>query len=239
MPLPTPSQSETQDNFMRRCMGSETMKADFKSQDQRAAVCMAQWRKGHRDDASEIEQRAAVGIELRQSGTHPRRLVGYAAVFGSRSLDLGGFVEVIRKGAFSQSLGEGVDIRAFVNHDPGRIIGRRSAGTLQIDEDMLGLRVEITPPDTQDGRDIVENVRVGNLDGMSFGFRVPRDGDVWDLQQEPPLRELVAVELREVSIVSLPAYPKTEVALRSLASARHSYRPSLAMNRARQRQAEW
>jgi uncharacterized protein len=239
MPLPMPSKGESQDDFMGRCMGNKTMMSDFPGQPQRLAVCFKQWRAKRDDDDPEIEERAAVGLELRQGANHSKRLVGYAAVFGSRSLDLGGFVEIIRKGAFSRSLGEGVDIRAFVNHDPGRIIGRRSAGTLQIEEDMLGLRVEITPPDTQDGRDILENVRVGNLDGMSFGFRVPRDGDIWDLEQQPPVRELVSVELREVSIVSMPAYPKTEVALRSLAAARQQpYRPSMAMNRARQRQAE-
>jgi HK97 family phage prohead protease len=167
---------------------------------------------------SDIERRGVVGIEVRQDGARPR-LVGYAAMFGVRSLDLGGFVEMIKAGAFARSLKAGSDIRAFVDHDSGLIIGRRSANTLIIAEDSRGLRVEITPPDTQAGRDVIENVRVGNLDQMSFGFRVPKDGDAWDFKEQPPVRELLAIDLAEVSVVAMPAYPQTEVALRAMAMA--------------------
>lgn len=176
---------------------------------------------------SDIERRGIVGIEVRQDGARPR-LVGYAAMFGVRSLDLGGFVETIKAGAFARSLKTGTDIRAFVDHDSGLIIGRRSANTLIIAEDSRGLRVEITPPDTQAGRDVIENVRVGNLDQMSFGFRVPKDGDTWDLKAAPPVRELQAIDLLEVSVVAMPAYPQTEIALRAMATARGQGRPTVA-----------
>lgn len=160
---------------------------------------------------------AAPGIEVRTDSGRPPRLVGYAAVFNSKSVDLGGFVEIIRPGAFGRSL-KGADVRALVNHDPNLILGRTKAGTLKVTEDDRGLRVEITPPATEAGRDAMENVRLGNLDGMSFGFIT--QSDRWNFSQEPPLRELLDVDVLDVSVVAFPAYPKTDVALRFLEAAR-------------------
>lgn len=165
----------------------------------------------------ELEFRAVAKLELREDG-EVKKLVGYAAVFNSRSVDLGGFVEIIRPGAFKRSLSEGADVRALVEHDPGRIIARNKAGNLKLTEDDRGLRVEIMPTDTSAGRDAVENVRSGVLDAMSFGFYVQTEK--WDFKAEPALRELYDVDVDDVSIVAYPAYPKTEIALRSLESAR-------------------
>lgn len=47
MPLPTPRDGETQDVFIARCMGDETMMVDFPEQDQRVAVCFSRWRETH------------------------------------------------------------------------------------------------------------------------------------------------------------------------------------------------
>ena len=180
------------------------------------------------------ERRAISGLELRQVGLRPR-LTGYAAVFDKQSQNLGGFIEVIRRGAFARSLKEKPDVRAFVEHNPANIIGRRSAGTLILEEDAHGLRVEVTPPDTQVGRDVIENVRAGNLDGMSFAFRIPDPvkGQAWNFDADPYLRELLDIDLSEISVVAMPAYLDTEVALRSLDLFRQTkpYRPSLAMRR--------
>jgi HK97 family phage prohead protease len=177
---------------------------------------------------SDIERRYTDGIEVRQDGVTPR-LVGYAAMFGVRSLDLGGFVETIKAGAFARSLKSGTDVLAFFDHDSGRILGRRSANTLILAEDSRGLRVEITPPeDSPTAREVFANVKAGNLRQMSFGFRVPKDGDTWDFKEQPPVRELLAIDLAEVSVVAMPAYPQTEVALRAMAMASGQRRPTLA-----------
>jgi HK97 family phage prohead protease len=147
--------------------------------------------------------------------------VGYASVFNSKSQDLGGFVEIVRPGAFTRALTGGADVRALVNHDPNLILGRSAAGTLVLVEDERGLRVEILPPDTQAGRDTLESVRRGDLDGMSFAFRAIQDKwDYSDKARGTMLRELLDVDLFDVSVVAFPAYPKTDVALRSMAEAR-------------------
>jgi HK97 family phage prohead protease len=168
---------------------------------------------------SEWEPRTVSGLEIRQDAGSAPRLVGYAAVYDARSLDLGHFVETIRRGAFARTLREKAhDIRAFYGHDQNRILGRQSNGRLRLEEDARGLRVEILPPaDTQDGRDVITNVRNGNLDGMSFAFRLydPDKGQRWQWQETPPLREILEAEVLEVSVVAMPAYPDTSVAVRA------------------------
>lgn len=141
-----------------------------------------------------------------------RTLSGYAAVFGSTA-DIGGyFREVIAPGAFADTL-RNHDVRALFDHDSGRLLGRKSAGTLRLEEDAKGLRVEIDLPDTSDGRDVAQLVERGDLDGMSFGFIVRKEQ--WDETVEPPTRTILAVDLREVSAVTFPAYADTSLALRS------------------------
>jgi uncharacterized protein len=162
----------------------------------------------------EREIRYYSGVELRVAGGKPR-LVGYAAVFNKDSMDFGGFVERIAPGAFKRSL-KGSDIRAFDSHDPAKIIGRQSNGTLTLKEDETGLRVEILPPDTQVGRDLVENVRTGLIDGMSFGFTIQPEGVQWDFKSKPAVRHLKDLNLVEVSPVAIPAYTDTSVAVRSM-----------------------
>lgn len=161
----------------------------------------------------------ACELRLEVSGEKPT-IVGYAAVFGSLSHDLGGFKERIKPGAFRDALTTQPDVRALVDHDPSKILGRSKAGTLSMVEDERGLLVTITPPDTQLARDLLENLKLGNIDGMSFGFRAIKD--VWSREEGIAVRELERVDIFDVSVVSVPAYPDTTVAVRSLESWKHS-----------------
>src|SRR5262249_16187460 len=125
-------------------------------------------------------------LELRQeaNGALPK-IRGYAAVFNVLSEPLFGFRERILPGAFKGSLKN--DVRALVDHDPGKIIGRSKANTLTLREEKKGLYVEITPPDTSLGRDTVESIRRGDLDQMSFGFRTIEDS--WKTEEGETVRE--------------------------------------------------
>jgi HK97 family phage prohead protease len=144
-------------------------------------------------------------------------IAGYAAVFGGEA-DIGGsFREVIAPGAFTETL-KTADVRAYFDHDRGRVLGRSKAGTLRLKEDAKGLAVEIDLPDTSDGRDVRALLERGDIDGMSFGFVVTHDE--WDETQDPPMRTIHAVALREVSVVSEPAYGDTSIALRALDAKR-------------------
>jgi len=168
---------------------------------------------------SEIRVHAGMKVEARADDA-VKRLVGYASVFDTET-DIGGmFREVIRKGAFSEALLRD-DIHALDNHDYGRVIGRKKAGTLVISEDERGLRVEITPPNTTIARDLMENISAGNIDQMSFSFSMEGGRQAWDETGDTPLRSIEKVgELLEVSIVPRGAYVTTEIALRSLEASR-------------------
>ena len=143
----------------------------------------------------------------------PPRIVGYAAIFESLSQDLGGFVEKIRRGAFAKSLDSGADVRALFNHDSNLILGRTTAGTLKVREDVQGLAIEIIPPDTSYARDLLVSLERGDVSQMSFAFRTKVEE--WDTTKEPVLRTLVEVELFDVSPVTYPAYTQTSVSVRS------------------------
>lgn len=139
---------------------------------------------------------------------------GHAAVFNKLSLDLGGFREKVAKGTFERAIKED-DVRALFNHDPNHVLGRTKSKTLRMAEDDRGLGVEIDPPETQMGRDVVTSIDRGDLDGMSFGFRTIKDS--WEHGEDgaPDIRTLEEVELFDVSPVTFPAYPDTNVAVRS------------------------
>jgi HK97 family phage prohead protease len=131
---------------------------------------------------------------------------GYAAVFNSDSEPLP-FIERIAPGAFRGSLRNRNDIKLLWNHDSGQPLASTRAGNLRLTEDERGLFVEATLADTTVGRDARELISKGIVDSMSFGFTVARDGDEWS--SDGTVRTLKKVVLREVSIVSWPAYTAT------------------------------
>lgn len=156
-----------------------------------------------------------LAIEKREDdeGNEVSVLVGYAAVFGKNSVDLGGFTEVIRRGAFREALA-GDDVRALKNHDTNYLLGRSSSGTLRLKEDRDGLRMEIDLPNTTVGNDTREEIRRGDLTGASFSFETI--DDKWEKKEGKPLRTLVKARLFDVGPVVFPAYPDTSIGLRSL-----------------------
>jgi len=160
-----------------------------------------------------LETRAA--FELRVAA--PRRLAGYAARFGCVSQDLGGFTEEIRAGAFARSLKSPDGIMALLEHDRQKVLGRVGAGTVRLAEDDRGLSFEIDLPDTSYGRDLETLVQRRDIAGASFAFNTPAGGDAWSERNGKPHRELLDVDLHEITITATPAYPDTHVAQRALA----------------------
>ena len=166
---------------------------------------------------AELERRSA-RVETEGSTIH-----GLAIVFGSLSEDLGGFREVIEASAVDRTLSENIDVRALVDHEPGKIIGRLSARTLTLEKRSDGLAVRITPPNTTVGRDILESVKRGDVTGMSFTFGVVRPGgDRFEQRADGLVRYVSDMRIREVSLVTFPAYEATDatVAQRSLQAFR-------------------
>lgn len=151
-------------------------------------------------------------IEVREDGD-ARTITGHAAVFNKMSLDLGGFREKVSEGAFRKTLTE-ADVRALFNHSDDYVLGRLKARTLELSEDKRGLATKISPPDTTWARDLMTSMKRGDIDQMSFGFRVIND--TWEIKDGQNVRTLDEVELFDVSVVTFPAYPQTDAQVRSL-----------------------
>jgi len=151
-------------------------------------------------------------IITRSEDDEPIRISGYAAVFNSRTSIGNFFDEVIKPGAFKNSINDDeADIRALFNHDWDKVLGRTKADTLSLSEDDKGLKFDLELPNTTYARDLAESMERGDIDQCSFGFVVT--GEEWDYNQEPALRTITDVELYEISVVSIPAYEDTEASL--------------------------
>lgn len=177
-------------------------------------------------EGREIRLRAdALEVRKKDGDDGVGTLRGHAAVFEQETvirMFSDGFREKIARGAFATALENGDDVRALINHDMDRVIGRRSSGTLRLKEDRTGLAVEIDLPDTQEGRDIKTLIDRGDIDGMSIGFRVSGEGQTWEQGKDGmmDLRTITEVaELIDVSPVTIPAYEGTDISSRGLPRA--------------------
>jgi HK97 family phage prohead protease len=149
-------------------------------------------------------------IETRESDDGTMRMAGYAAVFNEASLPLP-FIERIAPGAFSKTLKETPDVRLLANHE-GLPMARTKNGTMRLYEDEKGLYFEAELADTQEARDLYTLVARGDVDQMSFAFRVIRQ----KYNEDRSERLLTEVSLADgdVSIVTYPAYTATSVEAR-------------------------
>lgn len=182
------------------------------------------------------------GLEVRAAAAdsdEPAKLCGYAAKFNTRSENLGGFREIILPGAFDDVLKD--DVRALLNHDYNLILGRTLSGTLRILQDTVGLYYECTLPDTQAARDLAVSIARGDISQSSFSFRLAAGGDSWDEDEEGVIIRTVKKvgRLYDVSPVTLPAYPDTTTATRSLSNWKNQAQHVLKAKRDAERRARY
>jgi uncharacterized protein len=155
-------------------------------------------------------------IELRAGENGARTLVGYAAVFNSNSEPMYGFIEQIKPGCFARAIKED-DIRGLFNHDSNFVLGRNTAKTLRLSEDDKGLAFEIDlNPEDPDAERVAAKVKRGDVSGCSFSFRTLKDEWTYSQDGGTTLRTLIDVELFDVGPVTFPAYPATDVSVRSM-----------------------
>jgi len=169
----------------------------------------------------ELRMLAAQHCELRAlplaDGTSgPPQIVGYAAVFDTRSeLIAGLFYEEFAQGAFDGVLTH--DARGLFNHDPNYLLGRVGSKTLRLRVDQRGLAYEIDPPNTQTVRDLVLTpLERGDLSGSSLKMVVGKDTWREDANGDVVRTILRVDKLLDVGPVSFPAYPDSSAAQRSL-----------------------
>ena len=152
---------------------------------------------------------AFTNLEARQEGDG-NKLIGYASVFDSPSEPMP-FTEYVRRGAFAKTLNDGADVRLLIDHE-GVPLARTRSGTLMLEEDDRGLRVEATlDPANPDAARVISAMKRGDISQMSFAFRTIKDS--WNSDRS--VRELKEVQLYDVSVVTFPAYEETVAEIRS------------------------
>jgi uncharacterized protein len=170
-----------------------------------------------------FEQRAspsAAAIDLAED----RFIRGTAVVFNVLSEDLGGFRERILPEAVNRSLK--ADIRALVDHETSKVLGRTRAGTLALRKEKHGLTFKIEPdPEISYARDLMRAVSRGDVTGASFRFITLEDD--WHKEDGKVVRDVIDMEIPEISIVTFPAYLEADVqvAQRSLKAFQERAQP--------------
>ena len=162
---------------------------------------------------TEVEYRAVEldSSELRsvQADDSIGQIAGYAIVWDTPSTNLP-FTEVIKAGAL-----DGVDLSsvlALYNHDFANVLGRVDSGTLKLAVDNHGLKFVLDIPDTTLGHDVYTNIKNGNIKGLSFRFTIANGGEQWKQINGQPTRVISKIAtMREISLVSVPAYDDTSV----------------------------
>lgn len=172
----------------------------------------------------EFRSLKASEIRTEQGDDGKQYLVGYAANYNVLSRDLGwGMYERIVPGAFKRAVAESQDVFHLVNHDPSQILGRTTSGTTVLSEDAKGLSFR-TLINQDDPAAVAFATRVarGDISECSFAFQVVKAQYVDEKDPANPtfareVRELLDVDLFDVSTVTYPAYPQTNT---DLAAAR-------------------
>lgn len=169
-----------------------------------------------------MEQNREIRSIARAFTTNGRTVSGYAIRFNEDSAFMG-FTERISPSALPASMLENADIFAYFNHDWSKVLAR-TPNSLKLDLRNDGLYYEFEAPNTQDGNDLLEHIKRGEMYGTSFAFSLPEDGsgEVWTKQEDGTyLREIVMFDaLYEISPVYTPAYPTTSVSARCLEHVR-------------------
>lgn len=162
-----------------------------------------------------------IHVVQRDNSDDPKQIQGYAVLFNTESVDLGGFIEVIKPNSL-----DGVDLSAvqlIYGHENNSILARVDSGNLTLTVDETGLFFVATLADTSLANDVYQDILAGNLKGMSFGFTIPEDGDDWIFDQGDTAVHVVNQigDVVEITITPNPAYQDTSVSVkRSLDEAR-------------------
>lgn len=189
--------------------------------------------KADRAKAAGLERRAyPVQLEVRgQAGGNSVTIEGYASVTeqGFEMWDwAGSYTEVMRAGSFTKTLSENPQTQLLLNHD-GLAMAYTNAGTLRLSEDSTGLHMAADLNTSRnDVRDMVLALEDGNVDEMSFAFRVTRQQWSPDFDQ----RDILEVDIHrgDVSVVNFGANPATSVqAVRGLDIERMGETDALAL----------
>jgi len=171
------------------------------------------------------------GFEIREvtEDEHLVRVEGYASMTDKPYVmyDMfGEYEEDIARGAFTKTLAERADVAFLANHE-GLTMARTTNGTLTLEEDVLGLRqVATLDKRRSDVNDLTLAIRRGDIDQMSFAFRVLNQE--WNEDYDKRSIREVSLDRGDVSAVNYGANPNTVIAARAFPHAKMAQLSKLA-----------
>jgi HK97 family phage prohead protease len=144
---------------------------------------------------------------------------GHAAVFGQSYDMYGCWEETIARGAFDNT--DFSDVLFSINHDLSKIPLARSRNNnanstlrLTADDQGLGTRAVLDTENNSEAKALYGSVSRGDISGMSYIFKIRKD-EWTGLDTDYPKRMITDVaKVYEVSAVSLPANPGTDITAR-------------------------
>lgn len=160
---------------------------------------------------NDMSIKRSFGITYRAKKDNDRKIIqGYAVVF-DEWIDINNWgdswKECVRKGTFTKSLNEN-KILALYNHDFNNVLGRKDVNMTLLEDDK-GLYFEIELPNTTQANDLYELINKGIVNQCSFAGYVRKN--VWRKDEgENVLREILEIDLIEITITPIPAYEVTE-----------------------------
>ena len=181
-------------------------------------------------------------VRADQNEEHGSFITGRPIVFDART-NIGPWDEIIDRGALDET--DLKDVRFLVNHNIDMIPLARSRNNtpnstmqMSVDENGMGIRVDLDIENNADARSLYSAVNRGDITGMSFMISV--DKESWDeADSEHPTRHIRSIRrVMEVSAVTFPAYAQTSIQTRGLSDALDSAKESLESERNRLREIE-
>jgi HK97 family phage prohead protease len=157
---------------------------------------------------------------------------GYVFAWDTPSDDLGGYTEIIRRGAAAKVLADPNNvIFGLLDHDKAvrNILGDNRSGSLSLVEDDHGLAYILRPADTTAAEDCAKIIRSGSPVGVSFAFVCGRQerATLPDGSMRRTILEFAAIE--EISLVVDAAYKSSTVSAIEMGKTRQ--RPALPAER--------
>lgn len=126
-----------------------------------------------------------------------------------------GATESIAKGALTDAISG--DVRALYNHNTDIVLGRTSAGTLELRDTDSGLwgRIKVNKEDT-DAMNAYSRIKRGDLSGCSFGFDTAPGGESTVVRDDGSVHWTITKieKLYEISPCVFPAYEATHISAR-------------------------
>ena len=152
------------------------------------------------------------GAEKKDDDKESYKVSGYASTFDTYTLfEVDGieYKERIDSHAFDNA--DMSDVIMQYDHT-GRVFARTSNGTLSVSVDERGLKVEADLSTTEASRELYDEIASGLIIKMSFAFKVSEEH--YDSNSHTRVVDKIS-KVYDVSAVSIPANPDTEIFARS------------------------